>query len=796
MGPMARGRNLRRRRGLFASWLLSYLAIVLISLLISVAVYTGTLRTLEAEVNRTNAILTRQLKQQIDSTLAELERMSVQIGWNPQLAELVYTGLPLTADHVFSIIQLMKDLSVMSVVNGSVDEIYVFLRKSRLVVTPRSIYPAELAYSLVHDGAALSYEEWLSLMDASHVNDTIGLRQKGPDARNRLALVQSLPIENPQDPYATVVILLRDRAITEALSAMNWARDASVCILDSNSTVLVQAGSFDLAGRLDYRELAGTEGVHSTSLAGRRVVVSYIGSRNARWKYAYVMPVRAYHEKVIYARMLAGLMIALCLVLGGVSAWLLSRRNYSPIRRMIADIESIAGVHFENALSSGNEYGFIWDTLLSTVNENRAISRRLESQNSVLRANVLAKLLRGRLGKAGRLDAMLASIKISFVSERFAVFVVSVGDYEGFFRHAQAEESDFLERLNLVQFVITHVFEDLLGKEGSQLFGTEINEMMAFLVNFKAADPERLAESLRDGLRTGTAFLRSLHIPLTVAVSLVKESVSRISEACDEALTAMQSRILSGDGDLLEYRERPSRMESYYYPVELELQLVNHIRIGDFDSAALVLREIFDRNFAKDALSIETARHLLYDLESTLLKSTRTGAGPDCGGAAADTRRRIEQLGQCPGLDRLQACTLDIVGQMCRENAERHKRIRLQCEGAIEYIKNHFMDGNLGLPMIAEHLGITADHLSRQFKRHVGDSIVNYIHRHRINVAKKLLADPDEKLAEVARRTGYASTNTLIRLFKKCEGVTPGHYRLTLNDGHLSGMTIKGSQRR
>jgi len=792
MDPMALGRNRLRTRGLFASWLLSYLAILLISLLVSVAVYTRTLQTLEAEVNRTNAILTRQLKQQIDSKLAEIERMSVQIGWNPLLAQLVYTGLPLSADHVFSIIQLIKNLSVLSAINGSIDEMYVFLKKSRLVITTRSKYPAELAYSFIHEDALLSYEEWLSLMDASHHSEYVGLKRKKPNAQNRLALVQSLPIENPEDSYATLVVLVRDQAITDALIAMNWARNASVCIIDRSSDVLVQVGPFDGAGLLDYRKLAGSEGVVSTTLAGRKVVVSYIGSKNNQWKYAYVMPVEVYREKVSTARMLAGLMVLLCLALGGVGAYFLSRRNYNPIRRMISDIEGIAGIPFGDGRSA-NEYGFIRDTLLKTVNENKAISARLESQTSILKANFLAKLLRGSLGKAGRLDDMLSSFKIYFVSERFAVFLVSIGDYEGFFRRAKTSGSDFMERFNLVQFVITHVFEDLLGKEGTQLFGTEINEMMAFLVNFKQVDSEHLAESLRDGLRTGMAFLKSLHIHLTVSVSSIKIGVSRICEACDEAGRAMESRILSGEGTLLEYGQRASPAESYYYPIELELQLINHIRVGRFDDASRVIGEIFDRNFTTETISIEMGRHLLFDLESTLLKSTRGTEKPGGGGTSGVTRKRIEQLGQCSDLGRLRACILEIVKDLCGENAERHKKISQQCEQAIDFIKDRFMDVNLGLPMIAQHLGITADHLSRQFKRQIGESIVNTIHRYRINIAKQLLTSPDEKLADVARKVGYTSTNTLIRLFKKHEGVTPGDYRLTLRDAYLSGATIRDS---
>jgi two-component system response regulator YesN len=308
--------------------------------------------------------------------------------------------------------------------------------------------------------------------------------------------------------------------------------------------------------------------------------------------------------------------------------------------------------------------------------------------------------------------------------------------------------------------------------------------MMAFLVNFKSGDPERLGEYLRESLLAGMVLIKKLHIRLTLAVSSIKNGINGISEACHEAGKAMESRILFGESRLLEYSQSSKPGDGYYYPIEMELKLVNHIKIGDFESSEAIIKEIFKRNFAADAISIEMARHLLFDIESTLLKSMGEGGKPG-GQAPGSGRYRIEQLGGCSDLSDLEACTLGIVKDLCGKNADRHKKVRQQCEHAIDYIKNHYTDINLGVPMIAGHLGITADYLSRQFKRQVGESIVNYIHRHRINVAKQFLVRPDESLAEVARKVGCLSTNTLIRLFKKYEGVTPGHYRRTLDASYL-----------
>lgn len=59
----------------------------------------------------------------------------------------------------------------------------------------------------------------------------------------------------------------------------------------------------------------------------------------------------------------------------------------------------------------------------------------------------------------------------------------------------------------------------------------------------------------------------------------------------------------------------------------------------------------------------------------------------------------------------------------------------------------------------------------------VGETPLRYLTRWRIQVAKRLLADPGLGLEQVAERVGYDSAASFSRAFKKTAGVSPGHYR-------------------
>ncbi len=96
----------------------------------------------------------------------------------------------------------------------------------------------------------------------------------------------------------------------------------------------------------------------------------------------------------------------------------------------------------------------------------------------------------------------------------------------------------------------------------------------------------------------------------------------------------------------------------------------------------------------------------------------------------------------------------------------------------LEIIKTQFSNRNLSTDIIATQLGVSRSYLSSLFKQQIGTGLLDYIHHYRINELKKELARrPDMKLQDAVDITGFGNQATLIRVFKKIEGITPGQYR-------------------
>ena len=78
---------------------------------------------------------------------------------------------------------------------------------------------------------------------------------------------------------------------------------------------------------------------------------------------------------------------------------------------------------------------------------------------------------------------------------------------------------------------------------------------------------------------------------------------------------------------------------------------------------------------------------------------------------------------------------------------------------------------------LAARTGVSRAALARRFTELVGEPPMTYLTRWRIDLAARLLREPDTTVASVARRVGYADGYALSSAFKRVRGVSPSSVR-------------------
>lgn len=361
---------------------------------------------------------------------------------------------------------------------------------------------------------------------------------------------------------------------------------------------------------------------------------------------------------------------------------------------------------------------------------------------------------------------------IDLISDHFVVIAVDVDDCSQF---ATAESE---RQWAIVRFIIENVSKELVNRY-HQGYVVELDRnRLAVLIN---VDEERIS-SISTDIDTIVHTLKKVvekrfKIYMTIGIGEVCNDINQIGRSYGEAMQALEYRMVKGQGKITYFHEIQAAERNYYYPIDVELRLINAIKTGDFISADKILDNVYKINFQSRQLSLELGKCLFFNIMSTLVKilNEMTVEYDDVFPQNIDP---IKQLAECRTVAEMHTKIKEIYQKLClyiETNRTEHSGQLL--DNLTRYIKAHYADNGLSLTSLSEAFGLTPQYLSSFFKKHQGENLTHFIARVRIKHAKTLLQDKTLTIAQIAQRVGYANDVGLIRLFKKYEGITPGKYR-------------------
>ncbi len=105
------------------------------------------------------------------------------------------------------------------------------------------------------------------------------------------------------------------------------------------------------------------------------------------------------------------------------------------------------------------------------------------------------------------------------------------------------------------------------------------------------------------------------------------------------------------------------------------------------------------------------------------------------------------------------------------------KQSRSQLSEAMRYVDEHYQDAGLSLNEVAKEVNISPSYLSAMFSRENKTTFVEYITSKRMEQAKDLLLNTQEKAQTIAEKVGYKDPHYFSYIFKKTYGLSPKEYR-------------------
>lgn len=258
-----------------------------------------------------------------------------------------------------------------------------------------------------------------------------------------------------------------------------------------------------------------------------------------------------------------------------------------------------------------------------------------------------------------------------------------------------------------------------------------------------------------------------------VGISSQMQNPDQLHMAYQQSIRCVQNCLINGkDVNIFEDLQE-TVLHKYILPVDYIRDLKMAIETNEGRSADKTLQKVFWEMKERGVEYQETLRigeqiiSILSEITVKQKQDIKVVMGDYYTVAAAYSY--MENYAEIPVW--FQSITANIL-KTCAENQNRKYKNEVALQ-AKAYVKEHYMEQELSVKTLAQHLFVTDTYLSASFKKSMGISLVQYITQCRLEKARELLRGGDQEVSKVALMVGYSDEYYFSRCFKKYFGISP-----------------------
>ncbi|ACT04458.1 AraC family transcriptional regulator [Paenibacillus sp. JDR-2] len=759
-----------RFKGAWSALFWSYMAILLLLIIIGSLLYWRANEVVEHSVEQTNSAMLGQLRELADGQFQMIDQLEQQIANHPKLYQMVNQPAQMTDQEQYDMIEVAEDLQRYKLLSPFIYDFYMYFPKSGTMLGPGVKTTPQFLFDKVSRFDGMNAQEWIKQFESGyHYRSFIpGMQVTGAlgERNDIIAYMQTLPRVDRSKRMATLFIMINGEQLRKMLGTLAEAGKGEIYIVDSSNRMI--SSTAELKGGLPFRyaDMGGDAGKLTSAMTGQDTVISFASSRVYDWKYVLEVPRGVFLKEVNKVRNWALLLFVLAAFSGAVVSVYLASRNSRPIRDLVS---ALTGGAPASRKHGPIEYETIRSSIQSARLTESELRARLSQQTPIIRLHFLNRLIKGYADPHELRPDSLEFMNVRFVSGDFAVMLVDTEE-----KNVLPGEQDDKEWM-LVNFVLSNIATELANEKHIG-FTTELDQgSIALLINFKEASEEGRSEELAAIRERLTQVLgERFRMKIAIGTSFAVHDIQSIGEAFRDALKQLDNarkRDAADNGGI----KLAGQMPAYYYPLDIEQQLTNYVKSGEEDKTIQLLDALYADHVSGNEGDSPVGSYFLMHLSSTLFRIAQNTPKVE-----QDLTSRLLIL--YPNSFHHQHATFERLREDFRQVCQLWKTGRSDqgsrmLETVYRIIRERYSQNMLSVGFIADELGITQPYLSSFFKKATGQTIVEYIAKIRLLEAKRLLAETDLTVAHIAGAVGYSNDIGFIRFFKKYEGITPGQYR-------------------
>ncbi len=754
------------RSRLFLRWVAVYaLLLALPTLVTGIVSFRITSGILEEEAAASSLAAAENGGRQLERIFQEVDTLTVLLEYLPWLSRIVALSDD-DADRSdrYTPTDMLRIITVLRTYRSrypAVTEIAVFIKNLDLVIdceaTAKTAEWLGTRYSLYAPGTGtVGAIDWNSTQELFVPDAEVRKYQTAPV--QRVVICRKLP-RGSTVPKAAVMFQLDKEYLAATLEPFRGPPSAVLAAVSEEGTLVQAAGSLD-PGLLEPILARGMQGSGRTAFAGRTYAYTWAAPGPGSLRFVSIAPVDELLQRAGRVRAAALALLGGALAAGLVLAYVTTRRNFLPIRALARRLSSD-----DPPAAAGRRRADELAAIASAVDEmsveQEALHRRLDAYLPVVQANLVNRLLDGRIEGIGSADLDGCGIRFPAGKAVSAIVVLQEPgpDPGGVGRTGQSAlvSAEIRKHLMAGGRTCYVVEQDLFSYR--LVLGTDAAT---------AADLRPAFADLVTGLTSSEA---AQFAGAVAAVGDLCVPPGGIAQSFAEARKALDCHLAEGDGEVILYSQLSGVIrDEFAFDTESRRRVAALLAAGGDGGVDALL----DGLLANPVMKRRMAARGPYALLETLLHAVRQTDGLD------------PHLAQRINFNELAALNDDRERlAFCRQTFHRLAAAAGgragSADGTIAAIVAHvdagYHDPSLSLTALSDRFGLSPDYISRLFKQRTGANFLDYLNRLRVARARELLSAPHVLIKRVGGTAGFASEVSFRRVFHRYEGVSPGEYR-------------------
>ena len=764
----------------------TYFIVLFIPLLLCCNYYVRILSVISEDDIRARKTELLHSAELVDDFIEELTYLADMLVGLPDVNIFRFKENVLEYPNTHEVISLRDKLFNPTQINQSVFAFFLFFDRSQVVINDQIAYDYEDFYDLYlrrdADGSYGAWETYLSDEMEKGVNAMEPYWYKGEGGLELLAYSRPLPNNGYSASSGVVRIFFKRSVLEDFMSAAGGAKLQYILDGFGNVIYYTHADIFeeekltieDFIQKVEntrQKEIAeDKEQEHEViagmwegpvKLAGRNYVALRYSAPSG-YSYCTLLPETQLNARKMANMLTVTIFILLAAAVGLFLCWHMSVRSATPLNQLMKQASRLT----ERDQEHNSVFVKLSDIFQYLAGVNSDLVEMMEEQKPYIRNAFVNRLLFGNPLSCEEEDLLANRMDFDRKGMVFCVLIFRIITLDS------VEEKS----VDLLSTCLLSLMEMIKKEFPGSLYAATGEDQVSLIMRV----PHKNRDSLESLVEEKLLRIRE-ELPANIAERIfvyggnVVEEMEDVYESYQNAAFAFMNEKEPTESQVIWFRKNKKKMVAVFPYFELSVKLTRLVTSGDEQGLHDALKEIMTEYILESNLPAWLQQILLNELQAILFHIlVRLELEEQ---EYQKYFSELEKEHRIPLIEQITS-TLGLYRSLCAlVNEKKTKEAGKMMPAILAFLDANYGDPDLSLTMVADTFRISVPYLSSLFKASAGVNFSNYVEDVRIEKAKGLLKNTSLSVGEIAVATGYSSTNSFSRAFRRVTGDSASEYR-------------------